>query len=121
MESLIIIENENLANYLMFKLDKMNNGFTDDELNKITEMVIDYDLEDDSSFKFLEELRWLKNLRMIVLRNGYIYNDNYNIFLNFNNLEEFVFDNCSFENASLMASLKLKSLSLINCKIEDYI
>ena len=42
METIIHIENENLANYIMFKLDKIDNGFTEEELNQITEVVIDY-------------------------------------------------------------------------------
>lgn len=120
MKTIINIENENLANYIMFKLDKADNGFTEEELNKITEVVIDYNNETDSSFVFLEELSKFKNLKTITLRNGYIFNDNYNIFLNLNNLSEFVFENCEFENANLIASLKLKSLSLINCRIESY-
>ncbi len=120
MENIINIENQNLANYIMFKLDKINNGFTEKELNSIIEVVIDYNDETASSFIFLEELSKLKNLKTITLRNGYIFNDNYNIFLKLNNLSEFVFENCEFENADLIASLKLKSLSLINCKIENY-
>jgi len=120
METIINIENKNLANYIMFKLDKIDNGFTEQELNQITEIVIDYSDEVDSSFIFLEELSQLKNLKAITLRNGYIFNDNYNIFLNLNALSEFTFENCEFENADLIASLKLKSLSLINCKIENY-
>ena len=120
MEAIINIENENLANYIMFKLDKIDNGFTEEELNKITEVVIDYNNETDSSFVFLEELSKLKNLKTITLRNGHIFNDNYNIFLNLNNLSEFVFENCEFENTDLITLLKLKALSLINCKIESY-
>lgn len=120
METIINIENENLANYIMFKLDKIDNGFSEEELNEITEIVIDYNNETDSSFVFLEELSKLKNLKTITLRNGYIFSDNYNVFLALNNLSEFVFENCEFENADLIASLKLKSLSLINCKIESY-
>ena len=53
MENLIYIENENLANYIMFKLNKIDNGFTEEELNKITEVVIDYNNENESSFVFL--------------------------------------------------------------------
>ncbi len=120
METIINIENENLANYIMFKLDKLDNGFTELELNQITEVVIDYNDEVDSSFSFLEELLKLKNLKAITLRNGYIFNNNFNIFLNLNTLSDFTFENCEFENADLIASLKLKSLSLINCKIENY-
>lgn len=120
METIVNVKNENLANYIMFKLDKLDNNFTEQELNQITEVVIDYNDESESSFAFLEELTKLKGLKSITLRNGYIFNDNYNIFLNLNNLSEFVFENCEFENADLIASLKLKALSLINCKIENY-
>ena len=77
---MIKIENDNLANYVMFKLDKLENEFTEDELNQIIEIVINYEDETDSSFIFLEELLKLKKLKSITLRNGYIYNDNYNIF-----------------------------------------
>ena len=120
MKEIIYIENENLANYIMFKLDKIDNGFTEEELKEIIEVVIDYNNEADSSFVFLEELRKLKNLKAITLRNGFIFNDNYNIFLKLSNLTEFVFENCEFENADLITSLKLNSLSLINCEIENY-
>lgn len=120
METIVNVKNENLANYIMFKLDKLDNNFTEQELNQITEVVIDYNDESESSFAFLEELTMLKGLKSITLRNGYIFNDNYNIFLNLNNLSEFVFENCEFENADLIASIKLKALSLINCKIENY-
>ncbi len=120
MKNLIYIENENLANYIMFKLNKIDNGFTEEELNKITEVVIDYNNENESSFVFLKELLKLKNLKIITLRNGYIFNNNYSIFLSLNNLSEFVFENCEFENADLIVSLKLKSLSLINCIINSF-
>ena len=116
----ISIKNENLSNYIMFKLDKIENAFTQEELNQITEVVIDYNDEEDNSFSSLEELLKLENIKSITLRNGYIFNDNYNIFLKLNNLTEFVFENCEFENVNLITSLKLKSLSLINCKIEKY-
>lgn len=117
---IINIENKNLANYIMFKIDKIGNNFTEQDLNQITEVVIDYNNESESSFVFLDELKKLKNLKTITLRNGYIYNDNYNIFLNLNSLSEVVFENCEFENANSIAYLKLKSLSIINCKIDSY-
>ena len=72
MGNMIKIENDNLANYVMFKLDKLENEFTEDELNQIIEIVINYEDETDSSFIFLEELLKLKKLKSITLRNGYI-------------------------------------------------
>ena len=35
-------------------------------------------------------------------------------------MSEIVFENCHFEKVELMCSLNLKSLSLINCEIQDY-
>ena len=52
MEEKIKIENENLANYVMFKLDKLDNEFTEQELNQITEVVLDYNESRESSFIF---------------------------------------------------------------------
>ena len=79
MEEKIKIENENLANYVMFKLDKLDNEFTEQELNQITEVVLDYNESRESSFIFIKELEKLKNLKSITIRNGYIYNNDYNI------------------------------------------
>ncbi len=114
----INIKSKNLSNYVMFMLDKIENSFTKEELNKITDVVINYNDEDDDDF--LEDLLKLENIKSITLRNGYIFNDNYNIFLKLNNLTEIVFEKCEFEDVNLITSLKLKSLSLINCKIEEY-
>ena len=120
MDNLIFIDNKNLANYIMFKLDKLENGFTEEELNQITEVVIDYDEEEESSLIFLNELLKLKQIKSITIRNGFIYNENYRIFLALPHLTEFVFDQCEFENYDLVSSLKLTSLSFVNCKIENY-
>lgn len=120
MDTTIKIDNENLANYVMFKLNKSGNKFTQEELNEIFEIVIDYRDEDDSSFVFLEELRKFNNLKSITLRYGFIHDDNYNIFSCLKNLSEIVFDNCKFEDADLIASLNINSLSLINCDIRSY-
>lgn len=116
----LVINNKNIANYVMFKLDKLDNVFLKGELAQITELVIDYKEEDESSFVFLKELLKFNNIKSITLRNGYIYNDDYNIFLQLSNLSEIVFDNCEFENADLVASLNIKTLSLINCNINNY-
>lgn len=120
MDTTIKIDNENLANYVMFKLNKSSNKFTQEELNEIFEIVIDYRDEDDSSFVFLEELRKFNNLKSITLRYGFIHDDNYNIFSCLKNLSEIVFDNCEFEDADLIASLNINALSLINCDIRSY-
>ena len=120
MESYITIKNENIANYVMFILDKLDNEFTEEELNTITEITIDYEdiLENNS---ILKELLLFRNLNTLNLRNAYIYNDDYNYLLNLEKLNNLYLDRCKFENADLIASLKLKSLSLINCEINNYL
>lgn len=121
MKNLIYIENENLADYIMFSLDKIDNGFTEEELDKITEVLLDFESEKEKSITFLEDFSKLKNLKSITLRNGHIFNKIYNIFLNLRKLDELVFENCRFENPNLIASLELKSLSFYNCRIESYL
>lgn len=120
MESYITIKNENIANYVMFILDKLDNKFTEEELNTITEITIDYEeiLENNS---ILKELLLFRNLNTLNLRNAFIYNDDYNYLLNLEKLNNLYLDRCKFENADLIASLKLKSLSLINCEINNYL
>lgn len=120
MESYITIKNENIANYVMFVLDKLDNEFTEEELNTITEITIDYEeiLENNS---ILKELLLFRNLNTLNLRNAFIYNDDYNYLLNLEKLNNLYLERCKFENADLIASLKLKSLSLINCEINNYL
>lgn len=123
MDSVIKIENNILANYVMFKLDKIENEFTLEELDKVREIVIDYsdiDEEIDNSFSLLDELLKFRNIERITIRNGYIYNDSYKIFLQLNNLRKMVFEKCEFENVDLIVSLNLTGLSLIDCKINNY-
>lgn len=121
MDNQININNNSLANYVMFKLDKLENNFTEQELDQIKEIVLDYKDEDEGNYIFLEELLKFKKLESLTLRNSYIYNDNYEIFLSLVYLTNLTFENCEFQNADLISSLRLDSLSLINCKIENYL
>lgn len=66
MSTTIKINNENLANYVMFKLNKSRNEFTQEELNEISEIVIDYRDEAESGFVFLEELKNLMFLNLLL-------------------------------------------------------
>ena len=116
----IVIENKNLASQVMFQLDNDENLFTTEELSKITELVVDYNEEEESSFVFLEELNKFEKLESLTIRNGFIFNANFSILLKMENLRVIVFDTCTFENADLIASLSIKELSLINCEINNY-
>lgn len=119
MDNLITINNENLANYVMFKLNKIYNSFTHEEIDKINELVIDCQEEMDVPSLFKELLKF-RNLKKLTIRNGYIYNYVYNILLNLKLLKELNFENCEFDKESLMIALNIYELSLVNCKITDY-
>ena len=91
MKNLIYIENENLADYIMFSLDKIDNGFTEEELDKITEVLLDFESEKEKSITFLEDFSKLKNLKSITLRNGHIFNKIYNLLIFFYIILELMF------------------------------
>ncbi len=66
---MIKLNNENLANYVEFKRDKLDNNFTEEELLKIEEVVIDFKVETDSIKNILEDVLKLKNIEEIYLDN----------------------------------------------------
>lgn len=110
-----------LANYIMFKLDNLDNNFTQEELNLIDEITIDYNQirEEDEFFDF-KIISFFPNLKNLELINFYIDKNNLEILLNMNNLSSVTFEKCDFENADLIAGLKVTSLSLVNCNINNY-
>lgn len=119
MENKISINSKIILNYVMFKLDKIENSFTEEELNKINEIIINFDDEIENNLLF-EELKLFNNLTSLYILNGYIYNDDFNILLSFKRLNNIYFEKCEFENADSISSLQVECLSLINCKINDY-
>lgn len=118
MNEQIIINNKNIADYVMFKLDKLENTFNNYELAKINELTLE-DIQNNNILPF-DDILLFQNLNSLNIKNYYIYNDDYNYLLKLTKLENISFENCEFENANLIASLQLKSLSLINCKINNY-
>lgn len=66
---MIKLNNENLANYVEFKRDKLDNNFTEEELLKIEEVVIDFKVETDSIKSILGDVLKLKNIEEIYLDN----------------------------------------------------
>lgn len=117
MEEKVSINSKSILDYIMFKLDKIDNEFTLEELSKIDEITIDY--KDDNVIIF-EELLFLKNLKTLNIRHSSLFNSDFNILLNLNKLENLYFEKCEFENADLISSLNLKNLFLINCNINNH-
>ena len=67
---MITIDNSELANYLMFKLDKLENEFSEEELEQIEELVLNpYDINEEYHELDLDVLKYFKNLQTISFSN----------------------------------------------------
>lgn len=117
MNNTIRINNQAIADYVMFKLNKLDNEFNEEELLLIDELLINFnnDIND-----YLRDLSLFKNIKSLTFRNGFIYNDVFLVLRELEKLISITFDNCEFEEEKIVASLNLKELTLINCRINSY-
>lgn len=119
-ENIINIPNRSLEDYVMFKLDKIENQFTIEELTQITEITLNYnEIKEDNEEINLEILNYFTNLKDLTLLNFSISNLDFDTFLGLTKLYSLKLINCTFENPILIAGLNLTKLSLMNCNIED--
>ena len=117
---MITIDNSELANYLMFKLDKLENEFSEEELEQIEELVLNpYDINEEYHELDLDVLKYFKNLQTISFSNLLITDFDFENLYKMPNLTGLSFDKCTFENINKIKSLNLLELSIINCDIED--
>lgn len=107
------IESFNLSNYIMFKLNKIDNEFSDEELNKIDEVII-------SSEDSLDDVSLFNNLSDLTICDKFIENNFFKILFNLKNLKSINFTRCEFENADLISSLNVSNLDLVDCNINNY-
>lgn len=107
------IESFNLSNYIMFKLNKIDNEFNEEELNKIDEVII-------SSEDSLDDASLFNNLSDLTICDKFIENSFFKILFNLKNLKSINFTRCEFENADLISSLNVSNLDLVNCNINNY-
>lgn len=107
------IESFNLSNYIMFKLNKIDNEFSDEELNKIDEVII-------SSEDSLDDVSLFNNLSDLTICDKFIENNFFKILFNLKNLKSINFTRCEFENADLISSLNVSVLDLVDCNINNY-
>ncbi len=110
---------ESVANKVMFQLDKLENEFSQDELNQITEIVIDYD-EEENNAALIADVLLFQNLFSLTIRNGFLYNDDLLHLIKLKKLKAISFHNCKFENSNLVALFSVSSLSLVHCDIYNY-
>lgn len=116
----INIANRSIADYLMFKLDKIENSFTIEELKQITEITLNYnEIQEDNEEINLEILNYFTNLEDLTLLNFSISNLDFDTFFNLSKLNSLKLISCTFETPVLIAGLNLKKLSLMNCDIDD--
>ena len=107
------IESFNLSNYIMFKLNKIDNEFSEDELNKIDEVII-------SSEDSLDDVILFNNLCDLTICDKFIENEFFKKLFNLKKLKSINFIRCEFENADLISSLNLNNLDLVDCNINNY-
>lgn len=107
------IESFNLSNYIMFKLNKIDNEFNEEELNKIDEVII-------SSEDSLYDASLFNNLSDLTICDKFIENSFFKILFILKNLKSINFTRCEFENADLISSLNVSNLDLVNCNINNY-
>ena len=117
---MIKFANKTLANYVEFKLDKLDNDFILEELLKVDEVVIDLKVETDSIINILNDVLKLENVKTLTIRNGYITNEACKMLLNLKKLNGLVLEDCEIENANALGILNLKSIGIINCQVKDY-
>ena len=107
------IESFNLSDYIMFKLNKIDNEFNEEELNKIDEVII-------SSEDSLYDASLFNNLSDLTICDKFIENNFFKILFNLKNLKSINFTRCEFENADLISSLNVSNLDLVDCNINNY-
>lgn len=112
---MIEIKSRSLNNYLTYKLDKLEEVYTEDELLQVDELVIDNDENLD-----ITVLKYFKNLETLEIRNLDITNETLNIILSLNNLKDLKLQLCNIENIEKLKELNLKGLHLDCSNIEDY-
>ena len=118
---MIKIDNKDLANYIMFKLDKEDNNFSMDELGQIDEIIINpININGEYEKIDLEVIKFFSNLKKILFKNVTIDEKTINNLFSMETLESIYFERCEFENTDLLKDLKVKEVGFINCGIVDY-
>ena len=118
---MIKIDNTDLANYIMFKLDKEDNSFSVEELGEIDEIIINpININGEYEKINLEVIKYFSNLKRILFKNLTINENIITDLVSIKSLESIYFEKCEFENVNMLIVLKTKEIGFINCEIVDY-
>ena len=112
---MIEIKSRQLNNYLTYKLDKLEEQYTEEELKSVDELVIENDNNLDISV-----LKYFTNLKKLELRNIEINDYILEIILSLNSLENIMFQLCEIEKISKIKELNLIGLHIDCSKIKEY-
>lgn len=111
----IKFESENLTNYIGFRLDKLEDEFTEEELNTLTELVIDYEPTIDINL-----LKYFKNLETLELRNFDIDEHTIENIIFLKKLKNLKFQLCTIDSINKLNQINLTGLHLDCCEMKDY-
>ena len=111
----IEIKSRSLNNYLTYKLDKLEEIYTQEELLTIKELVIDNDENLD-----ITVLKYFENLESLELRNLNIDEQTLNIILSLKKLKDLKFQLCQISNPNKLKELNLRGLHLDCSEIDEY-
>ena len=113
------IKNKKLENYWKFQLNKET--ITKDDFKKVQELQLDYDeLIEEENFFNIKSIDIFPNLTKLTLTNFSIDISDFLTILELQELKELVLNQCIFENADIISTLEVESLSLVNCIIINY-
>ena len=119
-DTMININDETISQYLEFKLNKENSYFTKEELNSIKEIVINpIDLSGNERSVNLDYIKELPSLEKLDVLNMHVNQNNIQDITKLTKLTSLTFNNCELETPELISNLKLKNLSIINCKLKN--
>ena len=118
---MIRIDNTDLANYVMFKLNKEENAFSTEELKQIDEIIINpININGEYEKINLEVIKLFLNLKKILFKNLAIDENTINNLFSMETLESIYFEKCELKNENLLKDLQIKEIGFINCNIVDY-
>lgn len=114
---MIIIQNDNWAKYVMFKLDKIENSFTKSELASLEELVINpIDSINETTPIDLNLLVYFTGLKRLEIADLNINNNDIQNLQTLPNLKALTFENCFFEDIQKLTTLNIQELALYNCR-----
>lgn len=119
---MITVRSKNLAETLMFMLNKDTNEFSKEELSKIKTLVINTEdiwgeIENDTDF---EVLKYLNNLEELVLDSVEVDEEVFEYVLMLKKLKRIIFNACNIISEYKIEELPVKKIEFISTSLMDW-